>query len=373
MSILLYVIVILLLLQLAFIVTNILTIPKIKKEINDAAFTETISVLIPARNEERNIQACLESVLNQSFKPQEIVVLDDQSEDKTNAIIQSLIDEGNTIRMLEGKDLQKDWKGKNFACKQLADHASGDWLLFLDADVRLKKDAIKQLLPQLKKQKAGIVSGFPKQIVKSKLEKLLVPMMMFVIYCHLPIKLVQTSKNKAFSAAHGGFIAIKKSSYHKIGGHAAIKAEMVDDMALMKRVKQYGLPATLLKIDPFVYMRMYFSSKEVWTGYQKNIFAGINHNVVLFIMLSLFYMMLYFLPIITLFTYIYNLEIVILSFFAIILAMLSKGIIDRAHGLPFYYGGTIALSILCLVSLGCSAIIKHYRKSGFEWKGRRYH
>ncbi|WP_162879225.1 glycosyltransferase [Paraliobacillus quinghaiensis] len=339
-----------------------------KKTADETAVQPRISVLIPARNEEKNIKACLDSVIKQTFAPYEIVVLNDHSTDQTASFVESFNTSEPPVRLVEGEDLPDGWVGKSFACQQLADHAQGDWFVFLDADARLENDALEKLIPLLHEQKSGIVSGFPRQIVRSWMEKLVVTMMQFVIICHLPIRYVQKAKSPKFAAAHGAFIVVERSSYLKVGGHAAIRTSLLDDMQLMKQFKSFGYPATLAKIDSIVYMRMYANARQVWLGYQKNLFAGINRSGFLFSSIFYYYSFLYLLPwFILLFGG--NMFYVISAYG---LGALTKIIIDLSNRVFTLASFLLPISVVLMLSIATDSLLRSYQKRGYEWKGRRY-
>ncbi len=369
MMVLIIVCLICLLSQCGFVIWNIIAIPKMGA-IDGQRESVHLSVCIPVRNEERNIEACLESILNQSHVPSEIIIVDDQSTDATKNIIKHYEEKYPAlIQYVKGQELPEGWKGKVYACHQLGELATSEWLLFIDADVRLQQDAIEKLTPHLTRQKQGIISGFPRQIVGTWLERLLVPMMAYLIYTHLPIAYVQKSTNPIFAAAHGGFIAIHRHTYNKIGGHETIKDAMVDDMALFKRVKAYHDPALLLKIDRYVYMRMYHTPKEVIEGYAKNSYHGINKNNLLLIGICSYYLFLYLLPVVGLMM---NGSVRILSMICIGIAILTKAIVDKVNRLSIIHSLFIAVSSIFVIGLLVYAASQSYVKKGYTWKGRHY-
>ncbi|NIK11395.1 glycosyltransferase [Alkalibacillus almallahensis] len=368
MEIVLMIVVMALALQLLFVLQNMYFFPKMGGLKADEDITTSISILIPARNEEGNIRACVESIMAQTVQPIEVLILDDHSTDNTASILESLQQQYPRLSYWQGASLPEDWKGKVFACHQLSEQAQGDWLLYLDADVRLDQEAIAALEPHLAKQKRGMISGFPKQIVKTQLERLLVTMMQFVILCHLPVRQIKQSSDARFAAAHGGFVAINRKTYDQIGGHEAIKDAMVDDMALMKRVKDAEAPAQLLKIDDYVWMRMYHDASDVWQGYMKNIFTGLNRNYLLMFALICLYTMLYLIPVVTL--WISGLHL--LSLISLVLAAITKGLIDVWSGVKPWHGLLISVSAALLIMLLVQSAWKSVRKHGYVWKGRRY-
>lgn len=368
MDTLLLVIIGLLSFQLLFVVWNIATFPSMKKSGQETAASPRFSVLIPARNEEINIKDCLESVLDQTYLPAEIVVLNDHSTDQTRAIVEEIAKKQSSVQLIEGAELPVGWMGKSFACHQLADRAKGNWFVFLDADARLEKDALAKLIPIIEKQQTGIISGFPRQVLGTWMEKLVVTLMQFVIICHLPIRYVQKSKSPLFAAAHGAFIVVDKESYQKVGGHEAIKSSLLDDMQLMKQFKLFGYPATLAKIDHAVHMRMYRNAKEVWQGYQKNLFAGLNRNIFLFVMIFSYYSLLYLIPWVALLfggSFIY----VCLAYG---LATITKIIIDLSNRAFTLASLLLPVSIVLMLAIATDSLRLSYQKQGYVWKGRRY-
>ncbi|MBD3860165.1 glycosyltransferase [Bacillus sp. 28A-2] len=374
MAILLSVISVLLLCQFIFTVWNMKQFPVLTPASFSGDEPISLSILIPARNEEKRIEACLQSIVEQRLYPKELIVLDDHSTDQTRAIVERFAETYPWIRVQSGRTLKQGWLGKSYACSQLAEAAASDWLLFLDADVRLKRGAIEAVYKQLCTQKTGMLSGFPEQKTGTPLEHLVVPMMMFTIGCHLPVKWVRKSSNPAFAAAHGGFIAIEKNCYQDIGGHEAIKDSLVDDMALAKWVKEKGFPFTLASIHPFVYMRMYENGQEVWEGYRKNLFPGVNRSIALLSSVFCLYTMLYLVPVIC-----FMIALIRLDALSLCLAILCYGLgvsikaaIDIENGRTSAMAFLLPVSILSLIAIGFASMKIGLKKEGYEWKGRRY-
>ncbi|PCK20393.1 glycosyl transferase [Bacillus pumilus] len=374
MALLLTVISVLLLFQFIFTVWNMKQFPVLKQASLSPDELISLSILIPARNEEERLEACLQSIVDQRFYPKELIVLDDHSTDQTRAIVERFAEKYPWIHVQSGQALKRGWLGKSYACSQLAEAASSDWLLFLDADVRLKCGAIEAVYKQLSTQKTGMLSGFPEQKTGTLFEHLVVPMMMFTIGCHLPVKWVRKSSNPVFAAAHGGFIAIEKNCYHAIGGHEVIKDSLVDDMALAKRVKEKGFPFTLASIHPFVYMRMYESGQEVWEGYRKNLFPGVNRNIGLLSVFFCLYTVLYLVPVICFMIALVQLDVLnlCLAILCYGLGVSIKAAIDIENGRTSAMAFLLPVSILSLIAIGFASMKIGLKKEGYEWKGRRY-
>ncbi|MFP3421012.1 glycosyltransferase [Bacillus sp. SIMBA_154] len=374
MAIFLTVINVLLLCQFVFTIWNMNQFPVLKQASVSPDKPISLSILIPARNEEKRIEACLQSIVDQRLYPKELIVLDDHSTDETRAIVERFAETYPWIRVQSGQALKRGWLGKSYACSQLAEAASSDWLLFLDADVRLKRGAIEAVYQQLSTQKTGMLSGFPEQKTGTFFEHLVIPMMMFTIGCHLPVKWVRKSQNPAFAAAHGGFIAIEKNCYHEIGGHEAIKDSLVDDMALARLVKEKGFPFTLASIHPFVYMRMYENGQEVWEGYRKNLFPGVNRSIALLSGVFCLYTVLYLVPVICFMIALIQLDVLnlCLAILCYGLGVSIKAAIDIENGRTSAMAFLLPVSILSLIAIGCASMKSGLKKEGYEWKGRRY-
>ncbi len=374
-----------LLLQLLFAVWNAAQLPKLGSgpEGKTASKNQTIanlpvhsvSVLVPARDEAEGIAACLASVLDcdpPAGWRVEILVLDDRSSDGTGVIAASA-GQGR-VQVLPGRELPAGWLGKSHACAQLAEAARGEWLLFLDADVRLRQGALQAALATAEGQESGLVTGFPRQITGSWLERLVVPLMGFTVISHLPVKLVRGSQDPRFVAAHGGFMLIHRDSYARCGGHAAIRGELVDDMALARAVKHAGEPVLLADITEHAEMRMYHNAAEVWSGYRKNIYAGLGRRPMLLLGILLFYMLLYVLPYAAAgyFGLTGEGQGLLWSVCACAAGIAVKRTSDSAGRQPRWYCFLIPASILSLTAIAVSSWRGSYSGRGYEWKGRRY-
>ncbi|QJC53957.1 glycosyltransferase [Paenibacillus albicereus] len=337
-------------------------------------------MLIPARNEERNLPRCLDSLLAQRVPPREILVLDDRSGDATARIAERAAGRpGSRVRLLRGRELPDGWMGKSHACAQLAAEASGRWLLFLDADVALEPGALEAAAREASSQGSGLVSGFPRQETGTWMEKLVVPMMLFTILCHLPLRLVSRSRSPRFAAANGAFILIASDSYRRIGGHAAVRSSLLDDMELIRLAKRGGEPARLARIDGFASSRMYRSAAEVWAGYRKNLFPGLGRSLPLLLFVSAAYAALYLLPAAGVLAGLaawaaagHPPAWLPAAAAAWALGALVKLAVDRSGRAPAWQCLLLPASIALVLLIGADSARCHYRKRGYEWKGRRY-
>ena len=240
----------------------------------------SVSVLIPARNEEENIGTVLEQLSTFEYSGLEIIVYNDHSTDKTESIIQHWATLNAAIKLLNGGELPQGWLGKNHACHQLAQAATGDILLFLDADVRVKKDIIERSINHLQKYELHLLSIFPKQILKSFGEKISVPLMNWVLLSILPLFLVRKSKSKIFSAANGQFMMFKAATYKALWPHEKCKSHIVEDIAIIRLFKQKGLASDTRLGDTDISCRMYVGLDDAIEGFMKNIFQFFGDSMV---------------------------------------------------------------------------------------------
>lgn len=235
-----------------------------------------VSVLIPARNEERSIRAAVESVLASTGIDFEIVVLDDASTDRTSAIVTESIAAANgRLRLAQAPPLPPGWNGKQHACWSLAHLAQNDTLCFIDADVRLAPDALARMATFLLESQSALVSGFPRQITVTSLEWLLLPLIHFVLLGFLPISEMRKRTDPSLAAGCGQFLMASRSPYFAAGGHAEIRETMHDGLRLPKLLRQHGFRTDLADITHLARCRMYTAAAEVWQGLAKNATEGI--------------------------------------------------------------------------------------------------
>jgi len=238
-----------------------------------------VSVLVPARNEETNIEPCIRSLLGQDYPNFEVLALDDHSGDRTGRILAALATEDGRLRVLQGKPLPPDWLGKHWACHQLAEAASGEWLLFVDADTRHHRHALRDAVGAMLAEDAAFLSALPRQEVATWAEKLLVPVISWSLLSFLPLGLAYRLRAPFYSAAIGQFMLFRREAYKQTGGHRAVRQSVVDDIALGRQVKAAGLRWRLLDGTRRVQCRMYRNAPQVFEGISKNLLAVFNNRV----------------------------------------------------------------------------------------------
>ena len=229
-----------------------------------------ISAIVPARNEEPSIAACLKSLARQS-EIAEIIVVNDQSTDKTAEIVRGLMTGISNLRLLETQGVPEGWVGKNHAVALGAGEATKPWLLFTDADAVHEPGAAARALQVAQESNAALVSFSPEQIMEKWYEKALIPF----VYCRLARKFSYDAVNDPSSpdaAANGQFLMIRRDAYDAVGGHASVAAEVLEDVALALRIKSAGYRLAFHSGKGVVRVRMYRSFASMWEGWTKNLY-----------------------------------------------------------------------------------------------------
>ncbi|PXV68204.1 glycosyl transferase family 2 [Dysgonomonas alginatilytica] len=239
-----------------------------------------VSILIPARNEEANIGKLLADIENLSYTNYEVIVYNDCSTDNTANIVKQVICKNRNIKLIEGGELGNGWLGKNFACNNLAFKATGEYFLFLDADVRVSRQLIEQSVYLMKKQRLKLLSIFPKQIISNKETLLAIPLMNWILLSLLPLILIRWSSWTSFSAANGQFMLFEAQAYKLLEPHAVHKANKVEDIAICRYYKKKKMRVSTILGNEDIQCNMYNALNESIDGFSKNIFDFFGGNIV---------------------------------------------------------------------------------------------
>lgn len=254
-----------------------------------------VSLLVPARDEERNVGPCLEGMLAQRGVRCEVLLLDDGSRDATRAIATQLLDAhaawdarasasgggaGDVVRaasaspvearLLEGRPLPEGWGGKCFACQQLADAARGEWLLFLDADTRLEPDAVVRALASAHAADVDFASFLPRYVGDGWPNRLVVPWLYYFLTALVPLPEVPRVKHPRLSVANGQAMLVRRDAYARLGGHAAVRDHIVEDVSLAIAAKTAGLNLALLDGHRWLACEMYDGGRAMAAGFAKS-------------------------------------------------------------------------------------------------------
>ena len=241
-----------------------------------ASDSPRISVLIPARNEAASITACVASLLAQTYPNSEVLVLDDGSTDGTGQLLGALQRQYPQLTLIHTTaDPPPGWNGKSYACHLLAQRATGEWLLFTDADTLHTPTSLERGLAQALALRADLLSAFPYQRVETWSERLLVSFIMdFLPLTSVNLAAMWRGRSRRL-LANGQYLLARAQTYRALGGHAAIARDLVDDFALARRFRSRGYTVVLVDGSPMLECRMYRSFHEVWRGFSKNLLIAL--------------------------------------------------------------------------------------------------
>jgi glycosyltransferase involved in cell wall biosynthesis len=225
-----------------------------------------VSVIVPARNEEVCLGACLESLVAQTGVAFEIIVVDDHSTDRTRAIAESF----GGVRVIEASPLPAGWTGKNNAVTAGARAARGEWLLFTDADTVHLPGSLARAVAEAQEHHADFLSYSPEQIAVTFWEMAILPVVFAELARHYPPGKV-SDQSSPDAAANGQFILVRREAYDGVGGHAAVATSLLEDVALARAVKQSGRKIRFRYADDAVRTRMYRNFSQLREGWTKNL------------------------------------------------------------------------------------------------------
>ncbi len=344
--------------------SNYLAAPVIRPVDGTDTGRPPVSIMVPARNEEKNIGPCIEALLTQNYPLYEILIYDDSSSDQTRAIAAGFEKQHEKLTLIEGTPLPEGWLGKNRACHELSRRAKGELLLFIDADVCLSPDALTSAVSMMKKYQTGLLSCFPRQRLTSPGEYLVVPVMNWFLLSLLSLPVVYLKPWKPFVAANGQFMLFDRQTYDSVGGHAAVAAKVVEDMELARRVKAENIPMMTALGGDRVSCTMYEGFNDAVEGFTKNFYPGFDAPVTPFLLLIFFLAVLFtaplFLPLYKTFLWPLAIPVLMQRF---VLARTTKDSVFLSLLLhPF--------QMLVMVYVALRSVVAAKRKN-ITWKGRK--
>jgi chlorobactene glucosyltransferase len=351
---------------------NLLTLKRLGK-FSDPARTPRVSLLVPARNEAGNIESCVRGLVSQNYPDFEMIVLDDESTDGTGEILEHIAAEDDRLRVIRGQPLPPGWLGKNWACQQLSQAATGEYLLFTDADTRHDPLMLRDSIAAALATNADLLSGMPHQEVQTWSEQLLVPILAWSFMAFIPIALAERVRAAFLSVSIGQYLLFRRSAYEKINGHASVRAKVVEDFELARNIKKAGLHWRFVDATARIHCRMYRNFHEVFDGLSKNLFVVFGN--IFFFALAWSALIISFLEpqlilLLALLGATLPVKLVLLSVLAIGQAILLWGITDLRFGFPIKQAALYPITIVLSVVIGLRSMFAHLFKRGVSWKGR---
>ena len=236
---------------------------------NSASIDQSVSILIPMRNEAENVTELMTLLKGQSYLSNfEIIALDDSSSDNTKELLLGVSQ--NNLKVISGRQLEQGWLGKNYACYQLAMAARGEYLVFLDADVRLDPEAVASTIESMRAWNWDFISAYPRQIALTFLERLTQPLLQWSWFTTLPLRISEKWLRPSTIVANGQSMVIKRQAYFDCDGHKGVKAEVLDDLFLARNLVRAGAKGGVADGSRVSYCRMYSSASQLIEGYTKS-------------------------------------------------------------------------------------------------------
>jgi len=254
---------------LGLILLNLAVIPRLGPPGRAARRSPRVSVVIPARNEERDVEAAVRSHLAQDYPDFEVIVVEDRSSDATARVLEGIAREDSRLRVLAGVEPPPGWLGKPHALAQGAAAATGELLLFVDADVRYGPGALGEAVHYAEARRLDFLTLLPRIEMRGFWENVLMPYL-FVAFFQAPGFLANRPRPRWVAAGGGAGNLVRRLAYDAVGGHAAIRASVVDDVRLGFAVKGAGYRFGLVRAESRIGVRMYRGFREVFDGFTKN-------------------------------------------------------------------------------------------------------
>lgn len=359
---------------LAVSMLNLARFPRLPKVGAVTPQQQRCSILVPARNEERCIEACVRSLCLQDDPNTEVIVLDDGSTDATPEILARLQREFPALTVISGQPLPQGWIGKSWACDQLSKAATGDILLFTDADTVHAPTTVRRTRVYMEANKVSLLTMVPYEELGSFGEHVVIPMVHTLYFAYLPNDLVMHNPSVSFTAANGQFMCFTREAYRAVNGHESVKASLVEDVFLAKEVKRAGLRISLVDGSDAVSCRMYTNAREVTEGFSKNFFPATSYSIPITVIFLGHLLSTYVAPVAFLAIGMVQQRTDIIALAGAQLGALAiiRGAISYRFAMPWWHILLAPITGAWSFVIGVNSIRWAFSRRGATWKGRAY-
>ena len=335
-----------------------------------AAELPRLVVVIPARDEARNIAECIRAVRASDHPSLDVVVFDAASSDGTADMARL---QGVRVLSGDGGPLPVGWKGKPWAIYRAMKEVSGDFVVFLDADVRMAPEALSRLHSYLLRENIDLLSGFGRLLMESFWEKVIQPSVGGLIIAGNDLSIVNEHANTEKAIANGQLILVRRSAYDAVGGHEAVKDDILDDIGLALAFRRAGMQARCLFVRELFSCRMYTGFSELWQGWTKNLYPGMRHKPAAVVAVVLLVLIEFLSPYFVLFFAIraHDGELAVAATAVVLLIHAVRAYMDRLFQQDLPFGLLQPLGATLLLGLVLDSVRRTRAKSR-TWKGRTY-
>jgi chlorobactene glucosyltransferase len=337
-----------------------------------------ISIVVPARNEEANIERCIRSLLAQTYPNFEVIAVDDASTDATPQILARLAGD-RRLRIVRSGPLPRGWTGKSHAVCEGVRWAGGAWLLFVDADVALHSGALGAAYLAAQRSGAGMISLWARQELVSFWERVVQPVVVGIGHATDPLQRVSSPDHPGYAFANGQFILVERDAYERIGGHAVVRDEVVEDQMLSWHFKRAGYRMLMMDGTSILSTRMYTSLGGIWEGWSKNNFLILKRNyfMVLGGVLAAYVLTVgpFAQALVALLTFWFNQEALgplLVNMAAMAALLITRWRVRRFFGTPLRDYLWHPIGGLVFIGIIINSAYRHTFGRGVTWKGRTY-
>ncbi|NOK63137.1 MAG: glycosyltransferase [Chloroflexi bacterium AL-W] len=341
-----------------------------------------ISILIPARDEAARIGLCLEGLTSQTYRSFEVIIIDDHSSDGTADVAQRYADRLPKLSIIQGQPLPTGWVGKCWACWQAANHANGEWLIFLDADVIPAPMLLQTLVHQTQTRSFDLITLLPLQQFGSLAEKLVMPAFLSLLYSLYPPELVNKPRSP-LAFTNGPCIFIRRTVYEAVGGHTAVRSSVLEDVDFGRHVKNVGYAIMAFAASHLLAIRMYDGWDSLSEGLAKNAVAGHRSGGLRSVWIGLRQALIAFAPIYIIFTGLMlwlvqpgplGLVLLLHGMGLALLTISSVGwIMHHRYRISACWGLLYPIGLASYFGIASYAFIRAWQGHGVVWRGRIIH